>query len=215
MAILDYKISVDDIRENRIRITAPDRLEGNPEDNKKVFDRLPLKLIEKYNPALEEIYDGFLDQDDKVHAIEQNVQEQIDGIESPANPLSPKGMYETIEDLEDAHPTGSEGEAWLVGDYTSNVVYMWDTEQEAWVNIGALAGGDGFNSAYNRRFELDASNYKQNGIANVGVLNTVARADHVHPSDEGKADLVSGCVPDEQLLGEETISTWRTILGIS
>lgn len=215
MAITDYKINETEIKENRIRITAPDRLEGAPETNKQVFDRLPLKLIEKYNPAIDAISTALSQQDAKADAIEENLQEQIDGIESPANPLSPKGMYATIEELEAAHPVGGEGEAWLVGDYTSNVVYMWDTEQEAWVNLGSLVGGNGFNTAYNRSFELSASNIKMDGTANIGVLNTIARADHVHPSDVSKADLVSGFVPDEQLIDEETISTWRAILGIS
>lgn len=215
MVITDYKMTDDDIIKNQIRVTAPDRLEGNPESNKQVFDRLPLKLIEKYNPVLDVIDGNFLEQGEIVSAINANLQNQIDNIESPAHPLYPKGIYATVEDLETAHPVGGEGEAWLVGDSTSNVVYMWDTEQEAWENIGTLVGGNGFNTAYNRSFEYMASNIKQNGTASVGVLNTIARADHVHPSDERKADLVSGCIPDGQILDEATISAWRTILGIS
>lgn len=215
MAITDYKMTADDISKNQIRITAPNRLEGNPEDVKQVFDRLPLELIKKYNPALDVINTSFLEQGAKLDAINENLQDQIDNIESPAHPLSPKGMYATVEDLEDAHQIGEEGDAWLVGDSTSNVVYMWDSEQEAWVNIGTLTGGNGFNSAYNRSFELNPSNLKQNGTASAGVLNTIARADHVHPSDERKADLVSGFVEDDELLDEDTISAWNEILGIS
>lgn len=215
MAIIDYKMTDDDIVKNKIRVTAPDRLEGNPEDNKQVFDRLPLKLIEKYNPLLDLISSNFSEQDSKVDIIKEDLQDQIDHIESPAHPLSPKGIYATIEDLETAHPVGGEGDAWLVGDSTSNVVYMWDTEQEAWENIGTLVGGNGFNTAYNKSFELSSTNIKMNGTASVGLLDTIARADHVHPSDTSKADLVSGSIPDEQILDETTISAWREILGIS
>lgn len=38
-------------------------------------------------------------------------------------------------------------------------------------------------------FESTASNIKMNGTANVGLLNTFARADHVHPSDTNKSKV--------------------------
>ncbi len=215
MAITDYKMTTSDIGDNKIRDKVPDRLEGNPEENKKIFDRLPLKLIEKYNPAIDEIDSTLSEHNSRLIAINENLQEQIDGIERPANPLSPKGMYATIEELEAAHPVGAEGDAWIVGNYTSNVVYMWDTEQEDWVNIGVVGGGDGFRTAYNRSFETDPSNFKTDGIADCGVLNTVPRADHVHPSDTSKANLSGGYVVDEELLDEDTIDAWNVILGIS
>lgn len=40
-------------------------------------------------------------------------------------------------------------------------------------------------------FETSASNIKGNGTASVGSLSTVARADHVHPSDTNKQDVIN------------------------
>ena len=40
-------------------------------------------------------------------------------------------------------------------------------------------------------FETSASNIKANGTASVGSLSTVARADHVHPSDTTKQDVIN------------------------
>ena len=37
-------------------------------------------------------------------------------------------------------------------------------------------------------YETDAMNIKMNGVSNAGVLSTVPRADHIHPSDTGKSD---------------------------
>ena len=54
-----------------------------------------------------------------------------------------KGLYATIAELQAAHPTGSAGDAWFVGTEDSNVVYQWDVDQAAWVNVGALKGPKG------------------------------------------------------------------------
>ena len=54
-----------------------------------------------------------------------------------------KGLYTTLSALQAAHPTGSEGDAWFVGTSDSNVVYQWDVDQSAWVNVGALKGPKG------------------------------------------------------------------------
>lgn len=42
-------------------------------------------------------------------------------------------------------------------------------------------------SAYNKNFENDASNLAMNGTASSGFLDTVARGDHVHPTDTTRA----------------------------
>lgn len=54
-----------------------------------------------------------------------------------------KGLYSTLSALQAAHPTGSAGDAWFVGTSDSNVVYQWDVDQSAWVNVGALKGPKG------------------------------------------------------------------------
>ena len=54
-----------------------------------------------------------------------------------------KGLYATLAALQSAHPTGSAGDAWFVGTAEDNVVYQWDVDQAAWVNVGALKGPQG------------------------------------------------------------------------
>ena len=54
-----------------------------------------------------------------------------------------KGLYGTIEALQEAHTTGSVGDAYAVGTSESNVVYIWDVDAGAWANLGALQGPEG------------------------------------------------------------------------
>ena len=54
-----------------------------------------------------------------------------------------KGLYATLSALQAAHPTGSAGDAWFVGTAEDNMVYQWDVDQAAWVNVGALKGPQG------------------------------------------------------------------------
>lgn len=216
MALIDYKITDGDKSKNQIRSgSAPDRLVGSADENKQVFDRLALLVADKHNGALDELSSEFATQNTKMNTINQTLQEQIDTIEGGVTPLIPRGMYATIEDLEEAHPTGLVGDAWLVGDETSNTAYIWDEDGEAWVDVGGLIDASGFRTAYNRSFESNDANIAMDGTADAGVSNNIPRADHVHPSDTNKANLVNGYVVDEELLDEETITQWRTILGIS
>ena len=71
----------------------------------------------------------------------------------PAGPQGPKGedgssytvkgLYAALSALQAAHPTGEAGDAWFVGTADDNVVYQWDADKAAWVNIGALKGPKG------------------------------------------------------------------------
>ena len=61
----------------------------------------------------------------------------------PGDSYTVKGLYATLSALQAAHPTGIEGDAWFVGTSDSNVVYQWDVDQSAWVNVGALKGPKG------------------------------------------------------------------------
>ena len=45
------------------------------------------------------------------------------------------------------------------------------------------------NSAFNKNYGTDQSKLKQNGVAAVGAEDSLARLDHIHPSDTAKADL--------------------------
>ena len=61
----------------------------------------------------------------------------------PGDSYTVKGLYATLSALQAAHPTGSEGDAWFVGTSDSNVVYQWDVDHAAWVNVGVLKGPKG------------------------------------------------------------------------
>ena len=61
----------------------------------------------------------------------------------PGDSYTVKGLYATLSALQEAHPMGSEGDAWFVGTSDSNVVYQWDVDQATWVNVGALKGPKG------------------------------------------------------------------------
>ncbi len=50
-----------------------------------------------------------------------------------------KGQYETLEDLEAAHPSGGEGDCYLVGTH----LYWWDAEAGAWSDAGSWQGPAG------------------------------------------------------------------------
>ena len=61
----------------------------------------------------------------------------------PGDSYTVKGLYSTLSALQAAHPTGSAGDAWFVGTSENNVVYQWDVDKAAWVNVGALKGPKG------------------------------------------------------------------------
>ena len=78
------------------------------------------------------------------------------GEPGPAGPAGPKGepgadgtsfkvlgRYDTLAELEAAHPTGNESDAYAVGSADSNVIYLWDVDKKAWVSVGSLQGPQG------------------------------------------------------------------------
>lgn len=50
-----------------------------------------------------------------------------------------KGYYDTLEELQAAHPTGSAGDAYIVGDS----LYVWDETDAQWTEIGVIRGPEG------------------------------------------------------------------------
>ena len=52
------------------------------------------------------------------------------------------GRYDTLGDLTEAHPTGTKGDAYSVGEETTNI-YIWDVDNNTWENIGPLEGPAG------------------------------------------------------------------------
>ena len=61
----------------------------------------------------------------------------------PGTGLTLKGQYDTLADLEEAHPTGSQGDAYFVGDDSTGVVYLWNPDETEWTNVGTLKGAKG------------------------------------------------------------------------
>ena len=53
------------------------------------------------------------------------------------------GTYASLEDLQVAHPTGNEGDLYVVGTSDSNPCYVWDTNDNAWESIGKIRGEKG------------------------------------------------------------------------
>jgi hypothetical protein len=49
------------------------------------------------------------------------------------------GSYESLEALQEAHPTGEAGDAW----YVNPDLYIWDEDTQAWDNVGRIAGPQG------------------------------------------------------------------------
>lgn len=54
-----------------------------------------------------------------------------------------KGLYDTLEALQLAHPTGSAGDGYAVGTAESNTIYIWDVDGYNWTDIGNLQGPQG------------------------------------------------------------------------
>jgi hypothetical protein len=46
------------------------------------------------------------------------------------------------------------------------------------------------NTAFNKNYETTPANILSNGTASVGILDTIARADHIHPQDALKSDKI-------------------------
>lgn len=53
------------------------------------------------------------------------------------------GEYDTLSDLQTAHPTGNPGNAYMVGTTNPKDLYIWDVDNSRWANQGALQGVKG------------------------------------------------------------------------
>ncbi len=52
------------------------------------------------------------------------------------------GSYNTLQELQAAHPIGSAGDSYMVGDD----LYVWNVSSLAWVDVGQIKGDDGVNA---------------------------------------------------------------------
>ena len=71
----------------------------------------------------------------------------IQGVPGPAGAdgrsFSIMGRYDTLAELQTAHPTGTTGDAYAVGSVSSNTIYIWNEDSSYWQDIGALQGPQG------------------------------------------------------------------------
>ncbi len=104
------------------------------------------------------------------------------GEQGPAgNGLEILDIYPTLSDLQAAHPTGTPGDAYLVGSDGDYALYIWSVTASAWSNGGSLTSPAPSNTAP-----------VMDGVADAGSSLLYSRGDHVHPSDSTKLDKVSG-----------------------
>ena len=71
----------------------------------------------------------------------------VQGIQGPkgdtGNGLTVLSRYETLEALQAAHPTGSDGDCYGVGTSEPYTVYFWDVDKAAWTSLGSIQGAKG------------------------------------------------------------------------
>ena len=107
--------------------------------------------------------------------------------------------YATLADLQTAHPTGSAGDAYLVGVSPSFTLYIWSTSSAAWVDGGALTNPS-----------PSITTPLMDGNADNGTEVAYARGDHRHPSDTSKQDVLTAGT-DISIDATNTISFSGTI----
>lgn len=117
----------------------------------------------------------------------------------PAGPQGPQGIqgetgeglqildtYATLAELEAAHPTGSPGDAYMVG----SDLYIWSEGSSEWRDAGTLSSPS-----------PSAALPLMDGTAAAGSQNLYSRGDHRHPTDTSRAsqdefdDLIKDGVP--------------------
>ena len=74
------------------------------------------------------------------HGFIGTEEEWLDSLKGEKGDVSiTKGHYDTLPELESAHPTGSDGDIYMVGDH----LYYWNTGSESWKDAGSWQGPKG------------------------------------------------------------------------
>ena len=109
------------------------------------------------------------------------------GAQGPQGEQGPPGegleildVYPTLAALQAAHPTGSPGDAYLVGSGGNYTLYIWSSSSNAWSDGGSLTSPSPSSTAP-----------AMDGVAAAGSSLLYSRGDHVHPSDTSKLDKSS------------------------
>lgn len=141
----------------------------------------------------------------------------VRGEEGPIGPEGPEGpqgkgleilgVYATLSDLQQAHPTGTPGDIYLVGANNSYIMYVWNADINNWVSGGVLTSP-----------APSTTNPLMDGTVSVGTSTNYARADHRHPADTNKQNrLVSGSniktINSTSILGSGNIAVQPTLIS--
>lgn len=123
----------------------------------------------------------------------------VRGQQGPQGPEGPQGqgleILDVLSDPSDLPATGSVGDVYEVLDGGDYHLYVWSETDQQWVDIGSLG-----------TVSPSSSTPLMDGTGAAGTSTDYARADHVHPSDNTKQDLlVSGT--DIQTINGSTILT--------
>ena len=90
------------------------------------------------------------------------------------------GEYDTLADLQTAHPVGNVGDTYLVGTGGSTTLYVWDPDTSSWKDGGSLSSPSPYTSTP-----------AMNGTGAAGSSPDYAKGDHVHPSDTNKQNVLA------------------------
>lgn len=109
------------------------------------------------------------------------------GPQGPQGEQGPSGngleildIYPTLAALQAAHPTGSPGDAYLVGSGGNYTLYIWSTSSNAWSDGGSLTSP-----------APSSGTPIMDGVGSAGSSLLYSREDHVHPADTSKLDKSS------------------------
>ena len=72
------------------------------------------------------------------------------------------------------------------------------------------------NTAFNKNYEILTSNIKMNNNVSVGILDTIARSDHVHPVDTSREPIITAGTTGQYFRGDKTFQILdKSAVGLS
>ena len=80
---------------------------------------------------------------DRAESIAQSVRNDADSGAFDGESFAILGRYNTLEELQQAHPVGQKGDNYAVGTEDNNIVYFWNIELSEWDILGDLQGPPG------------------------------------------------------------------------
>lgn len=112
--------------------------------------------------------------------------------------------YPTLTALQNAHPSGTAGDMYLVGTSPNFVLYLWSTSNNRWVEGGALSSPS-----------PSVTTPLMDGEATTGTEYAYARGDHIHPTDTTRASVEQVNSKQDRLVSGTNIKTVNgaSILG--